>query len=108
MSIDRGMDKGDGLIYTVEYYSAIKKNEIKPLAATWMDLENVIQSGVRQKRRNIIWHPLYVKSKKEMMQMNLVTKQRETHRLRKQTYGCWEGKIGSLESVNIYTAIYSE
>ena len=60
------------------------------------------------KRRNIIRHPLYVKSKKEMMQMNLVAKQRETHRLRKQTYGCWGGKIGSLESVNIYTAIYSE
>ena len=33
-------------MYTVEYYLAIKKNEIMPLAETWMDLETVIQSGV--------------------------------------------------------------
>ena len=31
------------------YYSAIKKNEILPFAATWMDLENIIRSEVRQR-----------------------------------------------------------
>ena len=33
-------------IHTVEYYSAIKKNEIVLLAATWMNLESVILSEV--------------------------------------------------------------
>ena len=34
--------------YTVEYYSAIKKSEIVSSAATWMDLESVTLSEVRQ------------------------------------------------------------
>jgi len=33
-------------LYTVGYYSAIKKNEILPFAATWMDLESVVLSEV--------------------------------------------------------------
>ena len=35
-------------IYTVEYYSTIKKNEIMPFAATWVDLEMIILSEVSQ------------------------------------------------------------
>ena len=39
-------------IYTMEYYSAIKRNEIELFVVRWMDLETVIQSGVSQKEKN--------------------------------------------------------
>ena len=39
-------------IYTVEYYSIIKKNEIMPFAATWVELEIFILSEVSQKERD--------------------------------------------------------
>ena len=39
-------------IPTMEYYSAIKKNEIMPFAATWMDLEIIILSKVSQTKTN--------------------------------------------------------
>ena len=41
-------------VYTMEYYSAIKKNEIMSFVATWLDLESVILNEVRQRRRNVI------------------------------------------------------
>ena len=40
-------------IYTMEYYSAIKRNKIVPFAETWIDLETVILSEVSQKGKNI-------------------------------------------------------
>ena len=40
--------------YTMEYYSAIKKNEIMPFAATWIDLEIIILSELSQTKTNIM------------------------------------------------------
>ena len=39
-------------IYTMEYYSAIKRNEIELFVVRWMDLESVIQSEVSRKEKN--------------------------------------------------------
>ena len=50
-------------IYRMEYYSAIKKNEIMPSATTWIDLEVVILREVSQRKTNTICHHLYVESK---------------------------------------------
>ena len=36
----------------MEYYSAIKRNEMGSFVETWMDLETVIQSEVSQKEKN--------------------------------------------------------
>ena len=39
-------------VYTMEYYSAIKKNEMMPFATTWMDLEIIILSEVSQTEKD--------------------------------------------------------
>ena len=41
-------------VYTMDYYLAIKTNEIMPFAATWMDLEIIILSEVSQTKTNTI------------------------------------------------------
>ena len=44
------MDKEDVVQIYNEYYSAIKKNEIRPLTATWVNLEIIILSEVRERQ----------------------------------------------------------
>ena len=39
-------------IYTMEYYSTIKRNEIELFVVRWMDLESIVQSEVSQKEKN--------------------------------------------------------
>ena len=38
-------------IYTMEYYLAIKKNEILPFATTWMELEGIMLSEISQSEK---------------------------------------------------------
>ena len=46
MSIDRGMNQEDVVLYAMGYYSAIKMNETPAFLATWMDLEIIMLSEV--------------------------------------------------------------
>ena len=75
------MDKGN-LVHIYKEILVIKKNEIMPFAAKWMDLGIIILSEISQTKINIMWYYIYVESNK-MIQVNLFMKQ--THRLRKQT-----------------------
>ena len=61
-------------IYTMEYYSAIKKNEILLFAATWMDLEILILSELSQTKTNTICYHLREQSFK-MTPINVFMKQ---------------------------------
>ena len=55
MSPNRKIDKEGMLqIYTREYYSCIKRNEMESFVKTWMDLEIVILSQVSQNKKNIV------------------------------------------------------
>ena len=79
-------------IYTMEYYSAIKKNKIMPLAATQMQLEILILSEVKSERQipydiTYIWNVIHG--------TNETFHRKETHGLGEQTYGCQGGGGGS-------------
>ena len=60
----------------MEYYSAIKRNEMEVFVVRWMDLESVIQSEVSQKEKNknniYVYANTYIWNlKKKMVLMNL-------------------------------------
>ena len=54
LSIDEWIKKM-WYIYTMEYYSAIKRNETGSFLEMWMDLEIVIQSEVRKRKTNTVY-----------------------------------------------------
>ena len=59
----------------MEYYSAIKKNEIIPSAATWLNLEIIIPSEVSQKEKDKYHMISLICGVYNMTQMNLSMKQ---------------------------------
>ena len=74
--------------HTMEYHSAIKKNQIMQFAATWVQLEIIKLSKVKQKEKEKYFMISLLCGIENMAQMNLSTQQKQTHRHREQTCGC--------------------
>ena len=56
------MDKEDVVyIYTMDYYSDIKRIKIWSFAVMWMNLQSVIQSEVRQKEKNKYYALIHIR-----------------------------------------------
>ncbi|KAB0343544.1 hypothetical protein FD754_020470 [Muntiacus muntjak] len=74
-------------IYTMEYYSAIKKNTFESVLMRWMKLEPIIQSEVSQKDKD--QYSILIK----MVTITLYTRQQKRHRCIEQSFGlCGRGQ----------------
>ena len=81
LSTDEQIKMWHKYTYMMEYYSAIKKNEILPFPTTWMNLDSITLSEISQTVVIYMWN-----LKKENKQMYIM-KQKQTHRIREQTCG---------------------
>ena len=59
-------------IYTMEYYSAMKRNAFESVLMRWMNVEPIILSEVRKRKINIVFQLIYMESRK-MVLKNLFT-----------------------------------
>ena len=84
-------------IYNGILLSHIKKNEILPFAATWMDLESIMLSEISQTKTNTV-HRLHVESKKYNKLMNRTEEQ--IHRYRDQISG-YHGVGWGMDSTGV-------
>ena len=87
MSVGRRMDKL-WYIYTMEYYSAIKKNTFESVLMRLMELEPIKQSEVSQKEKHqySILTYIYMEFRKKVI-MTLYERQQKSHRCEEQTFG---------------------
>ena len=74
-------------IYTMEYYSAIKKNAFESVLMRWMKLEPNIQSEVSQKEKHQ-YSVLYIYMEfRKIVMMTLYARQQKRHRCKEQFFG---------------------
>ena len=63
-------------IYTMEYYSVIKKNAFESVLMRWMKLEPIIQSEVSQRNTNTVYYSIYMEFRKTVMMILYVRQQK--------------------------------
>ena len=73
-------------VCVMEYYSAIKNNDILPFVITWLDLESITLSEISQTLYAFPYMQTLTKQINKQQQQK--RKQKQTHRYREQTSGC--------------------
>ena len=94
----------------MQSYLTIKKNEIMPFWATWVDLESVITYWIKYVREGEISYDIPYRCNLKNEINELTYKQKETHRLRQRTYGFWgegweEGIVREC-GIDMYILLY--
>jgi len=65
--------------YTMEYYSALKKNTFESVLMRWMKLESIMQNEISQKNTNTVYSHMYMEFRKTIM-MIPYARQQKKHR----------------------------
>ena len=106
MSIDRWMGKDVVHIYTMEYYSAIKKEWNNAIYSNMDGPRDYHTKWVRQRKTNTIWYHVHVESKKYIQNRNIPTDVENKLMLTKvERWGGERNKLGVLDQY-IYTLLY--
>jgi len=96
-------------VYTIEYYSAIKRNTFESGLMRWMNLELIIQSEVSQEEKDKYHILKHTGRIRKMVLKNLLTGQQWRNRHREYTYGHGEkggdGEMYGKSNIETYITI---
>ena len=93
-------------IYTVEYNSATKKNEIMPFTATWMDLEIIMLGEVSQTEKDNYYDVTYMQNLKNSKNELIYKTEIDIENKPMVTKGKGGGGINQEFGINTYTLLY--
>lgn len=79
--------------------NVIKKNDVLPLATTWMDLEGIVLSEMSQMEKDTVCFHLYIESEKEMNDYSRTETDSDTEKKLVATTGS-RGKRSTMEEVD--------